>query len=105
MDKRLNIHEVYMGLAFRPFIKPDGSVGRVGVQAGNVACVDPECYPNLVTAAPAMYQALALLVSAIDRKSDHGQGMVDAIEAVMSFAQNGYIGGLSVDDIISRLKR
>lgn len=104
-ELNLNPHDVYMGLTFRPLIRPDGTVARVGVQAQLLACVEPECYPNLITAAPALYQVLALVLARLDRTTAASQDLCEAIEAVMSFAQNGYLHRNSIEDIISRLKK
>lgn len=105
MVSQVDTHNSYMCLAFRPLIRFDGTVGRVGVESGGIAMIDPECYPNLLMAAPAMYQGLAMLLSVLDRKTEEGQWACEAIEAIMSFAQNGYLGSTSIDDIIKRMKK
>lgn len=100
MANELTLHQVYMGLVFRPLVMPDGSVKRVGVQASSPACVDPECYPNLITAAPTMYQLLAMLRVHVHNHAD----LVDAIENVLAFAQNGYLHTADVDAMIRKVR-
>jgi methanogenic corrinoid protein MtbC1 len=88
---------IYMGLAFRPMIMPDGTIKRVGIQIGNDMCLDPEVYPNLLTAAPAMYQMLSIL-----RDKEGSTPTREAIESVMAFAQQGYLLGHNVNEMIKK---
>jgi hypothetical protein len=88
---------VYMGLTFRPMVMPDGTVKRVGVQADGIMCMDPEVYPNLITAAPAMYQMLAFLKATIKDPE-----VLASVETVMAFAQQGYLMGANVDEMIKK---
>ena len=103
MDNELNLHATYMALTFRPLIRADGSVGRVGVLASGPACVDPEVYPNLITAAPALYQALALLKDRLHSARD--AEVIESVEMVLAFAQNGYLGGIDVSNMIRGLQK
>lgn len=100
MASELNTHNEYMMLSFRPMIMPDGSVKRVGVQSNTPVCVDPEVYPNLLTAAPAMYQALANLRQFFHVES--GAVQIEAIEAVLAFAQNGFLACPNVYEMIKK---
>lgn len=103
MSNELNLHATYMELAFRPLIRADGSVGRVGVLLSSPACVDPEVYPNLTTAAPALYQALSLLKDRLHIARD--AETIENIEMVLAFAQNGYLGGTDVSAMIRGLRK
>lgn len=102
MAKELTVHNIYMGLTFRPMIRADGTMGRVGVQVDSPMCIDPEIYPNLITAAPAMYQMLTVLKDNLNQKDVQ---VIENIETVLAFAQNGHLGGLSVDSIIKGLRK
>lgn len=102
MAKELTVHNIYMGLTFRPMIRADGTMGRVGVQADVALCIDPEIYPNLITAAPVMYQMLTVLKDNLNQKDAQ---VIENIETVLAFAQNGPMGGLSVDSIIKGLRK
>lgn len=99
----ITVHSVYMGLTFRPLVRADGTVGRVGVQALSPACIDPEVYPNLLTAAPSMYQALTLLKGLLDPAKD--AHFIEDIESVLAFAQNGYLGGKDIGELIRGLRK
>lgn len=103
MASELTLHEVYMNLTFRPLLTPSGELKMVGVQLLSVACVEPECYPNLLMAAPAMYQMLNMLLPLVDQNK--GTSTIDAIQQVLTFAQNGYLGGPNIDDIIAGIKK
>lgn len=94
------LHESYMAVAFRPVINADGSVGMVGMTQDSPICINPDAYPNLLLAAPAMYQQLTLLRDAFDSVSnmpmppDVCQSIlanVHAIETVLNFALAGYM--------------
>lgn len=98
----MTVHDIYMGLTFRPLMRPDGTLGRVGVQVAGPMCIDPEVYPNLLTAAPALYQMLALVK---DRMSPNDSKVIEDIETVLAFAQNGYLGGATVDSIIKGFQK
>lgn len=97
MASEVSTHMVYMGLTFRPMVMPDGTVKRVGVQAATFMCIDPEVYPNLITAAPAMYQMLAILKATIKDPET-----LASVETVMAFAQQGYLLGANVDEMIKK---
>lgn len=99
----MTVHAVYMGLTFRPLVRADGTVGRVGVQALSPACIDAEVYPNLLTAAPSMYQALTLLKGILDPSRD--AHIIENIETVLAFAQNGYLGGTDIAEVIRGLRK
>lgn len=102
MAKELTVHNIYMRLTFRPMIRADGSMGRVGVQVDSPMCIDPEIYPNLITAAPAMYQMLTVLKDNLNQKDVQ---VIENIETILAFAQNGYLSGPSVDSIIKGLRK
>lgn len=102
MAEQLTTHTIYMGLAYRPLIRADGSVGRVGVQRDTPACIDPEVYPNLLTAAPVLYQMLSHIKDGLRPNS---QELIEQIEMVLAFAQNGLLGIANIDDVIKGFRK
>lgn len=100
MAGELTPHEIYMGLSFVPVILADNRLGRVGIQKHSPMCVDPEVYPNLLLAAPAMYQTLSLL-----RDKEGDTPTREAIETILAFAHKGYLIGMEIDAVIKGMKQ
>lgn len=98
MSKEPNLHEQYWALSFRPLVRPDGSVGMVGVSSMGPACSDPQLYPNLLMAAPLMYQTLInmaetlrVIADSSDKMHELLQPRIDECEKAITFALHGWI--------------
>lgn len=99
MSNEPSLHDQYYALSFRPMVDGKGNVGMVGVSNLGPCCVAQDVYPNLLMAAPALYQqlhiakgALVAIEQELAAKLDtrHLLGVIEECEKALTFAQHGY---------------